>query len=209
MSLPTTSGDAGTIDRQDEASDSLRTIGYLAIPETAAEAQRIFDEDIAQLGYVMNISRLWSYQPTTQTGLPNLLRQANAVEELSLRQRTILVCAYASVFGDRYCALVWGNMLAQESDVPTAAGVLRGVDHGLSSAERVMANWARKIARDPNSTTAADVEMLRAVGFTDSQIFAITTFVALRLVISTVNDALGLPSGETGSWFMRATAATQ
>ena len=193
MSHPTTSGDADTIDQRDGASDSSRTIGYLAIPATTTEAQGIFDEDIAQLGYVMNISRLWAYQPATQTGLLNLLRQANTVEELSLRQRTILVSAYASVFGDRYCALVWSNMLAEESDVPTAAGVLRGVDHGLSAAERVMASWARKIARDPNSTTAADVETLRAAGFTDSQIFAITIFVALRLVISTVNDALGLP----------------
>jgi hypothetical protein len=32
---------------------------------------------------------------------------------------------------------------------------------------------------------------LRDVGFTDSQIFAITTFVALRMAFSTVNDSLG------------------
>jgi uncharacterized peroxidase-related enzyme len=171
----------------------MRTIGFLAVPETTAEAQRIFDEDIAELGYVMNISRLWAYQPTTQTGLLNLLRQANSVEELSLRQRTILVCACASVFGDRYCALVWGNMLAEASDAQTAAGVLRGNDRGLNSSERVMADWARKIARDANSTAAADVQALREAGFTDAQIFAITMFVAMRLVISTVNDALGLP----------------
>jgi alkylhydroperoxidase family enzyme len=56
-----------------------------------------------------------------------------------------------------------------------------------------MADWARKVARDPNSTTAANVQTLREAGFTDSQIFAITMFVALRLVFSTGNDALGLP----------------
>ena len=37
----------------------------------------------------------------------------------------------------------------------------------------------------PTSTT------LRAVGFDEGQIFAITTFIALRLAFSTVNDALG------------------
>jgi hypothetical protein len=49
------------------------------------------------------------------------------------------------------------------------------------------------VARDPNATTAADVQILRGAGFSDVQIFAITVFVALRLAFSTVNDALGLP----------------
>ena len=54
-----------------------------------------------------------------------------------------------------------------------------------------MAAWARKVARDPNATTPADVQALRDAGLDDEQIFAITTFVALRLAFSTVNDALG------------------
>ena len=44
---------------------------------------------------------------------------------------------------------------------------------------------------DPNGITAADLEPLRRAGFDDRQIFAITTFVALRLAFSTINDALG------------------
>ncbi len=48
------------------------------------------------------------------------------------------------------------------------------------------------VARDPNATTAADVQALRDVGCSDSKIFTITVFVALRLAFSTVNDALGL-----------------
>jgi hypothetical protein len=39
---------------------------------------------------------------------------------------------------------------------------------------------------------AADVQELRDAGLTDSQIFAITSFVALRVAFSTINDALGL-----------------
>ena len=169
-----------------------QTIGFLAVPETTAEAQRSFDEDVAELGYVMNTSRLWAYQPETSTGLFNLLRQANSADNLSLRQRSILVSACASAFGDSYCSLAWGNKLAQASDPRTAAGVLRGDDHGLTGPERVMARWARKVARDPNGANAADVQALRDAGFTDSQIFTITVFVALRLAFSAVNDALGL-----------------
>ena len=55
----------------------MHTIGFLEIPVTTAEVQRIFDEDVAELGYVMNVSRLWAYQPATATALFNLVRQAH------------------------------------------------------------------------------------------------------------------------------------
>jgi uncharacterized peroxidase-related enzyme len=167
-------------------------IGFLEVPEPSDEAQHMFDEDVAELGYVMNVSRLWAYQPATVAGLFNLLRQANSADNLSLRQRGILVAACASAFGDSYCSLAWGSKLATASDPQTAAGVLSGADDGLSTSERAMARWARKVARDPNATGAADVQALRDAGFSDSQIFTITVFVALRLAFSTVNDALGL-----------------
>jgi len=54
-----------------------------------------------------------------------------------------------------------------------------------------MSEWARKVVRDPNATTPSDVDALRKAGLSDPQIFAITTFVALRLAFSTINDALG------------------
>ena len=168
-------------------------IGFLGVPETTSESQLAFDEDITEVGYVMNASRLWAYQPVTMTGLFNLLRQANSADSLSLRQRIILVAACTSAFGDSYCSLVWASKLATAGDAQSAAGILRGSDDGLNSSERVMAGWARKVARDPNARSAADVQALRDAGFSDAQIFAITVFVALRLAFSTVNDALGLP----------------
>ncbi len=170
----------------------MHTIGFLGVPDDTAEAQRMFDEDIADLGYVMNTSRLWAYQPATVTGLFSLLGQVNSEDRLSLRQRSILVTACASAFGDSYCSLAWGSKLAKASDARTAARVLGGVDDGLSTSERAMAVWARKVALDPSGTTAADVQELRDAGFSDSQIFTITAFVSLRLAFSTVNDALGL-----------------
>ena len=72
-----------------------------------------------------------------------------------------------------------------------ASSVLNDDDEGLSPAEQAMATWARKVARNPNATTSADIEALCGAGFDDNQIFAITVFVALRLAFSTVNDALG------------------
>ena len=43
----------------------------------------------------------------------------------------------------------------------------------------------------PERDAPADIQALRDAGLDDGQIFAITSFVALRLAFSTINDALG------------------
>ena len=170
----------------------MTVIGFLSVPDQTAEAQSLFDDDLSELGYVMNSSKLWAYQPGTVDGLFDLMRKATSTNRLSVRQRGILVTACASTLGDSYCSLAWGSKLAQASDAQTASGVLRGQDDTLTPAELAMAVWARKVARDPNGTSAADVQELRDAAFSDDQIFAITVFVALRIAFSTVNDALGI-----------------
>lgn len=170
----------------------METIGFLEHPLVNPEAQAIFDEDVEEVGYVMNVSRLWAYSPGLVTGLFDLMRRSISEHELSFRHRGILVAACASTLGDSYCSVAWGSKLAAVSDPEIAAGVIHGGDEGLTDQERAMATWARKAASDPNGTTEEDVDVLRSVGFDDKQIFAITVFIALRLAFSTVNDALGV-----------------
>ena len=167
------------------------TGSFLQEPPVSAQVQALYDEDLADGGYVWNVSRLWAHQPDTLEGLFGLMSQAFKPSGLSFRQRGILVTAAASTLGDSYCSLAWGGKLGQASDATVAAGVLNGSDAGLTDQEKAMAAWARKVASDPNSTTAADIQALRDAGLEDGQIFAITAFVALRLAFSTINDSLG------------------
>ncbi len=167
------------------------TAGFLEEPPISPQAQALYDEDVKETGYVWNVSRLWAYQPDTVERLFGLMSQAFKPSGLEFRQRGILVTAAASTLGDSYCSLAWGGKLSAASDSALAAGVLDGTDTGLSDQEKAMASWTRKIVKDPNATTPADVQELRDAGITDSQIFAITAFVALRLAFSTINDALG------------------
>ncbi|NEK60164.1 hypothetical protein GCU56_20100 [Geodermatophilus sabuli] len=139
----------------------------------------------------MESSRVWAHQPALHDGLFALLQQTVAAAGLTSRQRGVLVAACAAARGDAYCALAWGGRLAQAAGADVAAGVLRGEDDGLDDAERALARWARCVVGDPNGTTAADVADLRAAGFDDGRIVALTAFVALRLAFSSVNDALG------------------
>jgi uncharacterized peroxidase-related enzyme len=164
---------------------------FLADPPPSEGAQRHFDQDVRGLGYVMNSSMLWAHDPAALDGLSDLLGHVTRAGSLTYRQRAILVTSCASALGDSYCSLAWGTKLAAEAGAAVAERVLRGDDAPLDDSERALARWARQITRDPNSTTAGDVRALRAAGFDDAQIFAITAFVALRIAFSTVNDALG------------------
>lgn len=172
-------------------SDDEDSGSFLGPAPASAGAHKLRQEDLDDLGYVMNSSRLWGHMPDTVEGLFGLLGQCVKLGRLDMRTRGILVTATASTLGDSYCSLAWGRKLAAAADANIAAGVLGGDDSALSPAERALAAWARAITRDPNSTTAADVQTLRDAGFDDGQIMAVTVFVALRIAFSTVNDALG------------------
>jgi uncharacterized peroxidase-related enzyme len=166
-------------------------VSFLAPAPPTPEGQALYDGDLADMGFVMNLSRVWAYQPSAQQGLADLMAQAVDAASLSFRQRGILVTATASAMGDSYCSLAWGQRLAREAGDDVSATVLRGDDAPLDPTERALARWARQVARDPNATTAQDVDELRAVGFDDAQIFALTCYVAFRLAFSTINDAVG------------------
>ena len=164
---------------------------FLTEPEPNAASEALYAGDQERVGYVMNLSRMWAHHPAAHDILFDLVDDMATAAGLSFRDRGLLISAAASTMGDAYCSLAWGNRLARASDGATAAGVLTGNDDALDDRERALTRWARQVARDPNATTAGDVEALRSVGYDDGQVQAITTFVALRLAFSTVNDALG------------------
>jgi uncharacterized protein YciW len=138
----------------------------------SAEVQALYDEDLKEDGYVSNGSRLWAHQPGTVRQLFELMSEAFRPSGLNFRQRGILVTAAASALGDSYCSLAWGGKLGKASDAAVAAGVLTGSDAGPTDQEQAMAAWARKVARDPNATTPADIQALRDCGLDARDVLA-------------------------------------
>jgi len=167
------------------------TPSFLGVPAMGDDVRRLYADDVEADGFVMNLTRVWAHVPQAHDALFGLLGELVSVAGLTFRQRGILVTSTARSLGDAYCSFAWGARLAGEAGDAVAQAVLRGEDAGLETADRALAQWARTVASDPNGTSAEDLEPLRRAGFDDRQIFAITTFVALRLAFSTVNDALG------------------
>lgn len=165
---------------------------FLSEPPVNDERRKLFEDDIADDGYVMNLTRGWAWMPQAQRGLFELMAVAAATGGLEFRDRAIVVSAAASTLTDAYCSLAWGTRLARATDPATAGAVLRGETPGtMTERESALAHWSRLMASDPNSTTSIDVDRLRSAGLTDEQIFAVTLYVALRIAFSTVNDAIG------------------
>jgi len=122
------------------------TGSFLTEPPLSPRVRALYDEDVADDGYVGNLSRLWAHQPDTLKRLFELMSRAFTPSGLTFRQRGILVTAAASALGDSYCSLAWGGKLGTASDAAVAAGVLNGSDTGLTDQEKAMAAWARKVA---------------------------------------------------------------
>lgn len=164
---------------------------FLADPALDEGVATMYDADRASQGYVAHLTRVWANSPESLGALSYALEQATTIAGLDARTRSLLVTACAAAIGDSYCSLAFGSRLAREAGDDAATAVIAGSDAALTHHERALASWARRVSRDPSATTEEDVDALRALGYDDRQIFAITLFVALRLAFSTVNDALG------------------
>jgi alkylhydroperoxidase family enzyme len=167
---------------------------YLEEPPASAKSQDAYQADLDEDGFVWGITKLWAWNPEGRDLKNALLGQLTEHARLTFRDRGILISSMAAAVDNSGCALAWGNRLATAAGVDTAVGVLRGEEPAaMSDRDRALSRWARKVAADPVSTTQADVDELRDAGFSESEIFSITFFVAMRIAFSAVNDALGTP----------------
>jgi uncharacterized peroxidase-related enzyme len=165
---------------------------FLLPPADSPATASLFQSDLDERGYVMNLSRVWAWRPEVQSGFAALRTLLTGESALSKRELGVLVCATASSLGDSYCSLAWGKLLADAADPASAAAVLQGVaGPGLTARDQALSVWACKVVADPNATTRDDVDALRAAGFTEREIFEATAFIGFRLAFSTINAALG------------------
>lgn len=166
-------------------------MSFLDEPPETESSRRLYEEDLSSDGYIGNLTRLWCWRPDVLESFLALRGLVTDGSALRPDDIAVLVAAAASEVGDSYCSLAWGTRLAALVGDQTAADVLGGGSGDLDERKRALADWARKVVRDPNATTEADVDSMRKAGLDDRAIFEATAFVAMRLAFSTVNDALG------------------
>jgi SAM-dependent methyltransferase/alkylhydroperoxidase family enzyme len=165
----------------------------LGEPPSSVAASALAEEDLADLGFVANVTKLWMHDPPAFDELFTLITSTARSAGLSLVDRGVATIVAAALTRDSYCPLAWGGKVAEEAGPELAASLVSGSDELLDERGRAIAAWARLIATEPRSAGAEDLENLLRAGFDRAQILRLTLFITMRIAFATVNGALAAP----------------
>jgi alkylhydroperoxidase family enzyme len=181
---------------------------FLTEPPDSPAGRAAQEDDRQSEGFVMNATRLWCWRPDALESLYATRGVLTDSSSLSAADIAVLNAATASARENSYCSLAWGDRLAAQTSPEVAGDVLSNSLSRVDARTAALSTWARKVTLNPNSTTAADVDLLHDVGLDDRQIFEATFLIAWRVAFTTVNDALGAqPDGELAAGVPEAVRA--
>jgi uncharacterized peroxidase-related enzyme len=159
--------------------------------EATGEVLELYRSEQGSMDYLPNYAKVFCHRPRVMqawVALQRVIRQ-----EMAPRSYGLISLAAAVAMGSSYCALSHARkLLKQTFTAVEMTAILRDApDSPLSPAERAMMRLAGKIARDASSVTQADIDLLRAAGFDDAQIFDIAAAASARAFFARLPDALG------------------
>jgi uncharacterized peroxidase-related enzyme len=163
------------------------------VPEdqaTGATAE-LYATDREGFGYLPNFTRAFSLRPAVYAAW----RQLNGTIKsgMDLRRYELATVAAARRLRSSYCTLAHGTVLADEYLDPEAVRAVVA-DHrtaGLDATDVAVMDLAAKVADDAASMQQADIERLRSLGLSDTDILDVVLAAAARCFFSKALDALG------------------
>lgn len=159
--------------------------------EAAPEASRPLLAAVkSQLGVVPNLFRIVSTSPAALEGYLGL-NGALGKGKLPAATRERIALAVAQINGCDYCLAAHsylGKNLAK-LDVAEITANRRGTSNDAKAAAAV--SFAANIAKARGAVSAAEVEAVRAAGYSDAEIVEIIAHVALNTLTNYVNEVLG------------------
>jgi uncharacterized peroxidase-related enzyme len=163
--------------------------------DTPSEPVRaMYDEDIADAGWVATDTQLFSLAPEVYDGWRVLQRSVR--KTMRLRRYELLTIVAARALGCRACVSGHADACIRHG-VATAAEIEAIVSDfraaGLEPVEVALMDLVEKVATDAHRVTAEDVAALRAFGLADRDILAAVLVAAARSFYSKTLEALGVP----------------
>jgi uncharacterized peroxidase-related enzyme len=161
-------------------------------PAEARDAvQRMYLRQQSAWGYVPNYAKVFCHRPEVMARWAQLI--AEIKRPMAKRQFELVTFVAAHELRHSACTLAHGKKLREFfSDaqiLAIAEGRLGGV---LGEAEQAVVRFARQIAGDAASVSAAQVEALKQHGYGDAEIFDIAAAAAGRAFFTKLLDALGV-----------------
>ena len=161
--------------------------------EASGRVAEIYAKERHELGLVMSATRCWTVRPDLLPLYSDFFDGVKAGFTLSLRDWRLITFIAAVEVPSTYCAVVYGRHLTRELGSKDAVlALLADVrTAGLSERDVAMLEYARKVARHAHRVTQADIDGLRAHGFSDPQIGDIALCASLRCFMSRFFEATG------------------
>ena len=166
-----------------------------AIEEDIATGRvaEIYAAQKAQLGFVMATAKSFTPRPDLLPIYTEFAEKIRAGFSLGLREWRLITLIAAKHIPSTYCSYVYGKQLI--GDLGSKAAVLAVQRDfrtaGLPERDVAMLAYAEQIARDASKISQADIDRLRAAGFTDQQICDIALCASFRCFVSRFFDAVG------------------
>ena len=160
--------------------------------EATGEIAQIYQDEIAAMGMVMNATRCWSARPDMLAPVEHLLHQLRDGFSLGLVNFRLITLIAAKHVPSSYCSHVYFRSLSKALGRDKVLAIHRDFRNaGLTDAEIAMLAYAEQIAVDASKITEADIDTLRAVGFSDLNIADIALAASYRSFMSRYFDAIG------------------
>ncbi len=165
----------------------------IAEQDATGRVAEIYQAQKSQLGFVMAAAQCFTARPDLLPIYTEFSEKIRAGFSLGVREWRLITLIAAKHVPSTYCSYVYGKQLIADLGSKEAViAVQRDFrTAGLSDKDVAMLAYAEKVTRDASQVSPADIDQLRAVGFTDRQICDIALCAAFRCFVSRFFDAVG------------------
>jgi len=163
--------------------------------EATGDLRRAYDKILATRGHIPEIRAVMAGEPLTVEGFAYFYPDNNyACHSIDRRLSEMIATVVAVANGSKFGATAHGRQLARlTGDESFAQALVRDYKTaGLSEKERALLDYAWKLSKTPGEMTAADLDRLRALGWTDPQIVATVHVAGFFAYMNRVAEAFGL-----------------
>lgn len=160
--------------------------------QATGEVAEIYAGEIKAMGRVMQATQCWSARPDILAPVEHLLHQLRDGFSLGLVNFRLITLIAAKHVPSSYCTHVYFKTLSAALGREKVLAIHRDFRNaGLSAQQVAMLAYAEQITIDASKIRQADIDALRAVGFTDLNIADIALAASFRAFLSRYFDAVG------------------
>jgi uncharacterized peroxidase-related enzyme len=165
----------------------------IAEEDATGRIAEIYGKQKSQLGFVMAATQCFTARPDLLPIYTDFSDRIRSGFSLGLREWRLITLMAAKHTRSTYCSYVYGKQLIGDLGSKEAVMAVQRDFRaaGLSEKDVEMLAYAEKIAQDSSQVSQADIDRLRAVGFTDQEICDIALCAAFRCFVSRFFDAVG------------------